>query len=942
MVRSFHTRARIGLIIHLAWAFGFVALVFFYLTFSMLLHDISELRQDEKVIGELYFNFPSQDVLVGAEVENASKDISSIWLITFYHLNKNHEKLYGIIGGSGFVEISMELNGIEQRIKNVFNEVDNEINIETFARDVRMSLVRVREVLRKGYLDIQREIEGLEDHVHALFNILIGSFCIWTIAGGLLAKELILRPLKEIGGDIKQLGVDLSRRLPNKGNGELGRFCLEVNRMASDLERTHASRTELEKEILLRMSLEEKVSAFFDQDISFHMIIKSDGQVVRVNKALQQLLFDEEAGSSGLDIYDYVHRNDTEKLRDALIEIGKKPGGLRVDIRFRASNGLFRLLSCALNLSADANTVYFAALDITDREEVEENLRLSASVFTSAMEGIVITDRSGTIINVNNAFSVITGYSPDEIIGKNPRVLQSGLQDKNFYKEMWSCIAEQGFWRGEMWNKRKNGEVYPELLTISAVRDERGEPSHYIGMFSDISRLKQHETKLQQLAHFDALTGLPNRVLLTERIREKLRWAKRTGARVAVGFIDLDDFKGINEIHGHETGDQLLVAVAERLAGDLRDNDVLARIGGDEFVVVLGEVDDEDEVDIVFDRLLNKFQEPFKLIDAVVSTTASIGIANFDRRNEIDSGLLLRRADMAMYRAKLFGRNCCFHFDPQEDTEIQRNSAMIREVGNALINGEFILNYQPKIDLRTGEIIDVEALIRWQKPDGKIIMPGDFLPLVEDDDVIIKIGERVIELAFKQLASWDKQEVPYGVSVNIAARQLQSPDFARQFEKLVANQPVELIEKLEIEILETTAINAPEVVIQQMQRLIDLGVTFSLDDFGTGYSSLTYLRELPVSKIKIDQGFIQRILKNQSDQKILHGTISLGKSFGLDVVAEGMETDAHGYWLLEHGCYLAQGYAISKPLPEAEFMRWRAAWMSDNPWKTPYKQASSS
>lgn len=941
MVRSFYTRTRISLVIHFAWALGFVVLVLSYLLFAMLLQEISKLRQHENIVSELYFNFPSQNILAGVKGDDSSRGVSGVWLMTYYNLSKNHEKLSGIIEESDFFQISNELKRIDGYLKGAFNSDGSRDDGYLFADKVKTCLEQIRSILKRRFLGLIAELEVLEEYVHNLFILLLGAFFFWTLAGGVFAKQLILRPLKEIGREIKQLGVNLSRRLPNGGKGELGQFCLEVNRMAASLEQTHASRVELQLEVRRRMALEEKASAFFEQDISLHMLITAKGRIIRANRAVQQLLFDENTSRSKQDVYFYLDQDDAQRLRDAFVEIGERPGGMQIDLRFRAADGKYRLLSCALNPSKDKRTVYFAALDITDREEAAENLRLSASVFTSAMEGIVITDKTGEIINVNNAFSVITGYSPDEVIGKNPKVLQSGIQDNNFYEDMWGCISAQGFWRGEMWNRRKNGEVFPELLTISAVRDDHGEPSHYIGMFSDISRLKQHETKLQHLAHFDALTGLPNRVLLSERIREKLQWAKRTGVRVAVGFIDLDDFKIINETHGHEAGDQLLVAVAERLGRDLRDNDVLARIGGDEFVVVLGDVADDEEAKVVFERLLNRFKEPFKLIDESLSITASIGIAYFDGHNEIDSGLLLRRADMAMCRAKLFGRNCCFHFDPEEDTEFQRNSAMVRDVENAIKRDEFVLNYQPKVDLRTGEIIDVEALLRWHKPNGEIVLPGDFLPMVEDDDIILKIGEHVIEKAFQQLASWHQQGITYGISVNIAARQLQSLDFAGQFEKLVAHQPPELIEKLEIEILETTAIKAPDLVIQQMERLIDLGVTFSLDDFGTGYSSLTYLRELPVSKIKIDQGFIRRILKNKSDQKILLGAISLGKSFGLDVVAEGVETNAHGYWLLEHGCHLAQGFAICKPLPEAEFMRWRAAWMSDNPWKSSVQQLSA-
>jgi|GEM_PF-3697771 len=826
MSKSYNANTRIELLINAAWGVGIVVLVAVYMVFSSLVLETAEFRSDERVLSGLFFNFPIENMLTETSDLDGNFGISNIWLANFKFLNKNHEKLEGILGEDGYAVFSGNLKSVETNINKALETDGRPVDLIELSVRVRSSMAEARRMLRQRYFALHEEIETSEQNVQFLFYVLIGMFFVWIIASGVLVKRYILRPLRDIGSEIGKLGVDLSRRLPEPGVGELGQFCLAVNRMAVSLERTHASRVELEQEILRRM-------------------------------------------------------------------------------------------------------------------ELEEHLRLSASVFTSAMEGIMITDKAGSIIDVNSSFSVITGYAREEVIGKNPRFLQSGFQDQSFYAEMWASIAEQGYWRGEIWNKRKNGEVFPELLTISAVQGDGNENTHFVGMFSDISRLKENETKLQHLAHYDALTGLPNQVLLGERIREKVEAAQGTDKRVAVGFIDLDKFRAVNETYGHETGDKLLIAVSERLARDLQDSDALARIGGDEFVVMLGEVADEEEARVVFERLLKRIQEPFTILGNMIDITSSIGIAFFDEAGDIDAGLLLRRADMAMYQAKLFGRNCCFYFNPEKDTEFQRNSAMVRDVENALANDEFVLYYQPKVDLRSGEILDVEALIRWHKPGGEIVFPGDFLPMIENDDVIIKIGERVIEKALQQLKVWHKNGIEYGISVNIAARQLQSPDFALRFEEMVANTPKMLVRKLEIEIVETTAIKASKIVIDQMLRLISLGVKFSLDDFGTGYSSLTYLRELPVSKIKIDQGFIRSVLKSKSDQKILYGAISLGKSFGLEVVAEGVETEAHGYWLLEHDCHLAQGYAICKPLPEGDFMTWRASWMADNPWKPTVEHASA-
>jgi len=570
--------------------------------------------------------------------------------------------------------------------------------------------------------------------------------------------------------------------------------------------------------------------------------------------------------------------------------------------------------------------------DITTRKKAEARLHLAASVFTYAREGILITSADGTIIDVNEAFSRITGYSRDEVLGQNPRILSSGRQDKGFYTAMWCDLNEQYHWYGEVWNRRKNGEVYPEMLTISAVRDVDGITQQYVALFSDITPLKEHQSQLEHIAHYDALTGLPNRVLLADRLHQAILQSNRHGQQLLVLYIDLDGFKAINDTHGHDVGDQLLITVATRMKHTLREGDTISRLGGDEFVAVLNEIADIKAGIPMLTRLLAATTQPVHVRDLTLQVSASIGVTFYPQTDEINADQLLRQADQAMYQAKLAGKNRYHLFDTEHDRSVRGHHESLDQIRLALANHEFELYYQPKVNMRTGEVIGAEALIRWQHPEQGLLLPAVFLPVIEDHPLSIELGEWVINTALVQLEAWRASGLNIVVSVNIGALQLQQSDFTDCLRILLAAHPTVEPVYLELEVLETSALEDMEHVSQVMHTCREMGVKFSLDDFGTGYSSLTYLKRLPAAQLKIDRSFVRDMLDDPEDLAILEGIMGLATAFRRQVIAEGVETLAHGEILLQLGCELAQGYSIARPMPASDFMDWASTWKPDPIW----------
>lgn len=573
-------------------------------------------------------------------------------------------------------------------------------------------------------------------------------------------------------------------------------------------------------------------------------------------------------------------------------------------------------------------------VDITQQKLSEEKHTLAASVFTHAGESIVITDATGKILDVNETFSQTTGYSREEATGKNPRILQSGRQSSQFYTDMWQALLNEGYWSGEVWNRRKNGEVYAVMATISAVRDVHGDTTHYVSLANDITPIKKHQEQLERIAHFDLLTNLPNRILLADRLSQAMLQCGRHEQSLAVVFLDLDGFKAVNDAHGHGVGDDLLIVLSLRMKEALRENDTLSRIGGDEFVAVLADLDKVEDCEPVLERLLLAASEPIEINNVVLNVSASIGVTIYPQDN-VDTDQLIRHADQAMYVAKQSGKNRYHLFDTVQDDAIKAQRESLEAIRSALDNHQFVLHYQPKVNMRTGKVIGAEALIRWQHPTRGLLNPIEFLPVIENHAMMVEIGEWVIDSALSQISQWQAMELhlPISISVNICAIQLQQTNFIDRLTALLAAHPDVEPHYLELEVLETSALEDVNYVSNIMHACIALGVNFALDDFGTGYSSLTYLRRLPASLIKIDQTFVRDMLNDPDDLAIVEGVIALAKSFKRDVIAEGVETIEHGTALLQLGCELAQGYGIAKPMPASDIPAWTRGWKPDANWQ---------
>ena len=561
----------------------------------------------------------------------------------------------------------------------------------------------------------------------------------------------------------------------------------------------------------------------------------------------------------------------------------------------------------------------------------ERQLMLHATAFRNAHDGITLTDADGNILDVNPAFTRITGWDREEAIGRNPRILRSGRHDREFYAAMWKAVRETGSWSGEIWNRSKYGEVYPELLSISAVRDEGGVLTNYVAVFTDIGRLKAQERQLTQLAYYDALTELPNRTLLADRIVQGIAQTRRTDTLMAVCYLDLDGFKAINDTWGHDAGDNVLVDVAYRLRNALRGGDTVARLGGDEFVLLLLGLASPAEADEAVGRLLALIAEPIVSLPRPTVVSGSMGVTLFPN-DDSDPDALLRHADQAMYQAKQAGKNCFLLFDSERDRFARSRHDRVVRIRQALEQREFLLYFQPKVNMRQGRVIGVEALIRWKHPERGLLEPAEFLPVIEDDDLIKEIGDWVIETALDQMQAWQAQAVTLPVSVNVAGRQLQADDFVDKLKAALARHP-SVAGQLELEILETAALADVSKTARVMDECRQLGVHFSLDDFGTGYSSLTYLKRLPSGTIKIDQSFVRDILSDFNNLVIVQGVIGLANAFQRQVIAEGVETAEHGRLLMQVNCDLAQGYGVARPMAAREIPDWVAHWRPHPGWE---------
>lgn len=570
------------------------------------------------------------------------------------------------------------------------------------------------------------------------------------------------------------------------------------------------------------------------------------------------------------------------------------------------------------------NSLATRASDEIERKETLGLLTLSSLVFSQANEGVLITDRKGNILDVNESFTTITGYTKEEVIGKNPNILNSGHQSSEFYQVLWDALLKKGHWQGEIWNKKKSGELFVEFLSISSLKDKNGDIVNCVGLFSDITMSKQQQEKLKLMAHYDPLTRLPNRILLADRFSQSVAHNKRNKHKtnIAVCFLDLDDFKPINDNFGHDVGDRILIEVAKRIQETIREEDTISRQGGDEFILLLDHIDSRKHCEELLTRILKATSQNYLVEDKKIQVNFSVGISLYPI-DDNDLEILIRHADQAMYQAKMAGKNRFSFFNPENDKKLQRKHEQLNAISYGLENQEFQLFYQPKVNMKTGIVYGAEALIRWINPEKGIINPIDFLPTINNTSLEVKLGDWVIQEGVKQLNEWQNHGLNLNLSINISASHLLSDDFISTLKTEITKYTGFDAEALQLEILESSIISDIDQVHATIKNCKNqLGIGFALDDFGTGYSSLEHLRKLSTDTIKIDRGFTKGLIHDPNDYMIIDGIIKLSNAFGREIIAEGVETKEHGLMLLFMGCKNAQGYAISKALPINDFNIW--------------------
>ncbi len=681
----------------------------------------------------------------------------------------------------------------------------------------------------------------------------------------------------------------------------------------------------------------EKLNSFIVQSSEDAIISMTlQGKVNSWNNAAEKIFAYSVNEMLGQSISRLMKDNGDLDFQRALhaVQKGEKVDSFETQRQTKDGNliDIFVTLSAIKDIDGQIVGISEISRDISERKKHEQEMQLAANVFTHAREAIIITNTKGTIINVNDAFCRITGYNREEVIGKTPRILRSGHQNKEFYVKMWSELLEHGYWTGEFWNRSKNGELFAQKSTISAVYDEQGKPNHFVALCSDITLLKEHEKELEHMAQFDLLTELPNRVLLADRLHQAMTMSIRHDSHIGIAFLDLDGFKEINDQYGHDFGDQLLMKLAILMHKTLREGDTLSRIGGDEFVFVFSDLNKLEDCLPMLNHLLQAASQQVLIDNKSIQVSASLGVTFYPQQSEVDADQLIRQADQAMYQAKLAGKNRYHFFDAEHDSRVRTYNESLERIQQALHDNEFVLYFQPKVNMRSGDIIGVEALIRWQHPEKGLLPPAAFLPVIENKRLAIDLGEWVIDSALSQIKQWLASGLDMKVSVNIGANQLQQSDFVERLTNQIAAYPDIRPESIELEVLETSAMKDIALVSETIKSCKQHGISFALDDFGTGYSSLTYLKRLPVSLLKIDQSFVRDMLVDPDDLAILEGILSLAASFRLEVIAEGVETIEHGEFLLKLGCELAQGYGIARPMPANEMPDWVKSWQPATSW----------
>lgn len=718
-------------------------------------------------------------------------------------------------------------------------------------------------------------------------------------AGGIFRTQFEL--VREDGAAI---WVDVSGAQLDRENGESLWSVVDIT------ERKRAAQVIADREARFRM-----LAAATFEGIS----ISEAGRFVDGNDQLFELLGYTREEMQQLPVERLIHQPDRERVLEQAFRGGE---GIIQFAVLHKDGHLVQVEARSQMLDYAGRLIRITALrDITARKHIEDEMRIASVAFES-QNGMLITDPQGVILRVNPAFTRLTGYTPEEAIGKTPALLNSGKQDRRFFEKLWSSVRDQGYWQGEIWNKRKNGQIYAELLTITAVRTPKGEVTHYVGSFSDITVNKEAEAEIHRLAYYDPLTHLPNRRLLQERLGHAIAAKARGGDFGALYLLDLDNFKILNDTRGHDVGDLLLAEVAHRLRSVVREFDTVARLGGDEFVVLIEELAGEKEIvgalaQQVGDKLRQVIEQPFNLKGSEYHCRLSIGVTLLGGGNSVEE--VFKQADLALYEAKSKGRNTMRFFDPAMQAALDRRSALEQELRRALDLHQFLLYYQPQVDAER-RIIGAEVLLRWQHAGRGLVAPDEFIPLAEDTGVIVPLGYWVIETACGQLRTWAL--VPalrdLRLAVNVSSRQFRQTDFVPQVTRILETSGADAT-RLKFELTESAVLEDIEDTIEKMDAIRKLGVGLSIDDFGTGYSSLSYLARLPLSQLKIDRSFVHNVPGKHSDETITRTIITMGQALAMEVLAEGVETEAQRGFLEVHGCCAFQGFMFHRPMPLTQF-----------------------